>query len=61
MKARWKCSPKGVFWLVAVLTATAGLFGAQDFRPPFDKRHAISRHHIDFPIGEIKKHTGLRS
>ena len=43
MKARWKCSPKGVFGLVAVLTATAGLFGAQDFRPPFDKRDYAGR------------------
>ena len=43
MKARWKCSPKGVFWLLAVLTATAGLFGAQDFRPPFDKRDYVGR------------------
>ena len=43
MKARWKCSPKGVFWLLAVLTATAGLFGAQDFRPPFDKRDYAGR------------------
>ena len=43
MKARWKCSPKGVFGLVAVLTATTGLFGAQDFRPPFDKRDYAGR------------------
>ena len=35
-----------------------------DFPVPLvleEGHHAISRHHIDLPIGEIKKHTGLRS